>query len=159
MNRCRNRMSMLNIKSFFKSLQKCFGRSFLLLHSILESLSLLTFLHVIHTSVKGSKKIWKQGKLDCRGMSKIIFIYQEAFVNTILIIIFFIPVWCSEEKIHSIKCKFIHHFILWIIKITLTIFIVKPPQSKMKKNKIFVSAFIQNDRRFTVCSFCSFVSQ
>ena len=53
-------------------------------------LSFLTFLHVIHTSVKGSKKIWKQGKLDCRGMSKIIFIYQEAFVNTILIIIFFV---------------------------------------------------------------------
>ena len=120
-------------------------------------LSFLTFLHVIHTSVKGSKKIWKQGKLDCRGMSKIIFIYQEAFVNIILIIIFFIPV--SEEKIHSIKCKFIHHFIIWIIKITLTIFIVKPPQSKMKKNKIFVSAFIQNDQRFTVCSFCSFVLQ
>ena len=149
---------MLNIKTFYLKACKNALEEVFFFSTPSQSLSLfLTFLHVIHTSVKGSKKIWKQGKLDCRGMSKIIFIYQEAFVNIILIIIFFIPV--SEEKIHSIKCKFIHHFIIWIIKITLKIFIVKPPQSKMKKNKIFVSAFIQNDQRFTVCSFCSFVSQ
>ena len=114
------------------------------------SLSLLTFLHVIHTSVKGSKKIWKQEKLDYRGLSKLNFMYQETMWLQLSLSYF-------RPKIYSCKYKSLHNFIIWITKIILTIFVIKPSLSKMKKNKIFVSAFIQNDQRFTVCSFCSFV--